>query len=108
VSFIDIFAIIVLTFVVLSTIALIVLLGALPGYLAHERGHPCARAVKIAGWVGLVFIPLWPLALIWAYVDVPRPPQQASAIPPVPPELEVLRHRVAALEDALHIREAAE
>jgi Protein of unknown function (DUF3302) len=109
-SFIDIFAIVVLSFVVLSTVALIVVLGMLPGHFAHKRRHPYAQAVAIAGWVGLVFIPLWPLALIWAYVDVPRPPQplQEPQAPPVPPELEVLRYRIAALEDALHVREAAE
>jgi len=109
-SFIDIFAIVVLTFVVLSTIALIVVLGMLPGHLAHKRRHPYAQAVAIAGWVGLVFLPLWPLALIWAHVDVPRPPQplEEPQAPPVPPEFEVLRYRVAALEDALHVREAAE
>src|SRR5262249_12512185 len=109
-SFIDIFAIIVLAFVALSTIALIVILGSLPGHFARERRHPHAQAVAIAGWVGLLFLPLWPLALIWAYVDVPRPPASRPGLQalPVPPELEVLRYRVDALEDALHAREAAE
>jgi|SRR5262245_46798982 len=109
-SVIDVFAIIVLAFVALSTIALLVILGWLPGHFAHARRHPYAQAVAIAGWMGLLFIPLWPLALVWAYVDVPRPPapppeRQAW---PVVPELEVLRYRIAALEDTLHVREAAE
>jgi CBS domain containing-hemolysin-like protein len=100
-SFIDIFAIACLALLVLSTIAILVVLGMLPGRIARGRQHPYAHAVRIAGWIGLLFIPLWPLALIWAYVDVPRPTRTA-------PDLDEMRHRIAALEDALHIREAAE
>ncbi len=30
--------------------------------------------MTVAGWVTLIFgFVLWPLALIWAYVDVPAP-----------------------------------
>ena len=40
----------------------------------QERGHPWAQAVRMAGWITLFFgFALWPLALIWAYVDVPAP-----------------------------------
>jgi amino acid transporter len=100
-AFLDIFAIFCLAFMALTIIAIIVLMGMLPGHIAHQRRHPYATAVTIAGWVGLLFVVLWPLALVWAYVDVPRPPQAS-------PELEELRHRVAMLEDAKHLREAAE
>jgi hypothetical protein len=44
----------------------------------HDRaprgrgGHPQVQAVTVAGWVTLLFgFALWPVALIWAYVDVP-------------------------------------
>jgi hypothetical protein len=42
-------------------------LGKLPGEAAYARGHPQASAVSVAGWLGLLFPPIWPLALIWAY-----------------------------------------
>lgn len=71
-AFIDIFAIIVLIVAVASLVAVFVILGMAPGHIAHRRGHPWAEAVTVAGWVTLIcgFI-FWPLALIWAYVDVP-------------------------------------
>ena len=43
-------------------------LGKLPGEIAHGRGHPQATAITICGWLGLLFPPLWPTALVWAYV----------------------------------------
>jgi hypothetical protein len=44
----------------------------LPGHIAKIRNHPQAEAVTVAGWVTLIFgFALWPLALIWAYVDAP-------------------------------------
>jgi hypothetical protein len=46
---------------------LIVWLGKLPGEAAYARGHPQAAAISVSGWLGLLFPPLWPLALIWAY-----------------------------------------
>jgi hypothetical protein len=71
-SGLDIFAWIVLIVVILSTIGVIGIIGWLPGHIAHTRGHPWARAVTVAGWVTLLcgFV-LWPIALVWAYVDVP-------------------------------------
>jgi hypothetical protein len=45
----------------------------LPGHIAKTRGHPQAQAVTVAGWVTLICgFALWPVALIWAYVDIPR------------------------------------
>jgi hypothetical protein len=46
----------------------------LPGMIAKKRNHPWKQAVTIAGWVTLFLgFVLWPVALIWAYVDVPVP-----------------------------------
>ncbi|MFD2675561.1 DUF3302 domain-containing protein [Camelimonas lactis] len=71
-SGLDIFAWIVLIVLAASTIAVFCIAGWLPGHIASERGHPNAQAVRVAGWVTLFFgFALWPLALIWAYVDVP-------------------------------------
>jgi hypothetical protein len=58
----------------LSTVAVIVFLAMLPGMIAKQRGHPWTEAVTVAGWVTLFLgFVLWPVVLIWAYVDVPVP-----------------------------------
>jgi hypothetical protein len=42
------------------------------GYFAETRGYPWADAVTVAGCVTLICgFALWPIALIWANVDVP-------------------------------------
>ena len=74
-SFIDAFAIVVLLVAVASGLAILIILGVAPGYVARRRGHPWAQAVSVAGWVTLVFgFVFWPLAFIWAYVDIPARP----------------------------------
>ena len=71
-SFVDIFAWIVLVVVLATLVAIFVLLGMLPGMVARQRNHPWAEAVSIGGWVTLIFgFVFWPLVMIWAYVDVP-------------------------------------
>ncbi len=73
-SFIDLFAAFVLLVLVLTGVAAFIAMGMAPGYIAKQRNHPWAQAVEVAGWVTLIcgFV-LWPLALIWAFVDVPAP-----------------------------------
>lgn len=77
---IDIFAWIVLAVLALTVVAIVVALGMAPGHIAKSRGHPWATAVEVAGWVTLIcgFV-LWPLALIWAFVDVPVPRREAPS-----------------------------
>ncbi len=71
-SGLDLFAWIVMIVVAVSTIAVILIAGWLPGHIARQRNHPWATAVEVAGWVALLFGGvLWPLTLIWAYVDTP-------------------------------------
>jgi uncharacterized BrkB/YihY/UPF0761 family membrane protein len=72
-TFIDIFAWIVLLVVIATLVAVIVALGMMPGRIARRRGHPWAEAVAIGSWATLIcgFV-FWPLVLIWAYVDVPE------------------------------------
>jgi hypothetical protein len=68
----DIFAWIVLAILFMVIVVVVWLMGSLPGHVARRRGHPYAEAVGVAGWVTLIFgFALWPIALIWAYVDVP-------------------------------------
>lgn len=72
----DLLAWLVLLILVASTIAMIVIAGSLPGHIARTRRHPQEQAVRMAGWITLFLaLPLWPVVLIWAYVDWPRSPQ---------------------------------
>lgn len=72
-TFIDYFAAFILVILLLTGIAVFIGLGLAPGYIARNRNHPWAQAVEVAGWVTLIFgFVLWPLALIWAFVDVPK------------------------------------
>jgi Protein of unknown function (DUF3302) len=71
-SFLDLFAWIVMLILVPSGLAMFFIAGYLPGHVAKSRGHPWAQAVTVAGWVTLIFgFVLWPVVLIWAYVDIP-------------------------------------
>ena len=74
-SLLDIFAWIVLLVLVASVaqpVAVVVFLAMLPGMIAKKRNHPWAQAVTVAGWVTLFLgFVLWPVTLIWAYVDFP-------------------------------------
>jgi membrane-bound acyltransferase YfiQ involved in biofilm formation len=68
----DIFAWIVLVILVVCVVAVFCIAGSLPGHIAKSRKHPWAEAVTVAGWITLFFgFALWPIALIWAYLDVP-------------------------------------
>ena len=71
-TFIDIFAWIVLVVLIATFVAVFVALGMMPGRIARKRGHPWAEAVTVGGWATLIcgFV-FWPLVLIWAYVDAP-------------------------------------
>jgi hypothetical protein len=79
-SILDAIAWIVLIVVLLSTVAVLIFLAMLPGKIAKERRHPWAHAVTVAGWVSLFLgFALWPVVLIWAYVDVPAPRRAEAA-----------------------------
>jgi hypothetical protein len=43
-------------------------LGGLPGSIARSRQHPQAEAISVCGWLGIVTIVLWPIAMIWAHL----------------------------------------
>lgn len=71
-SGLDIFAWIVLVILIAVMVTVFWIMGSLPGHVATRRGHPQAQAVTVAGWVTLICgFALWPIALIWAYVDAP-------------------------------------
>jgi Protein of unknown function (DUF3302) len=54
-SVVDIFAIVVLVVLIATVVAVFVVLGMLPGYIARKRGHPWVEAVSVGGWVTLIF-----------------------------------------------------
>ena len=63
-----IFALIILLVLLVTALVVVFVLARLPGQIAHARGHPQADAVTTAGWCSLLLpIPLWPLAMVWAY-----------------------------------------
>jgi len=79
-SGLDLFAWVVLVVLAASAIGVIAIAGYLPGYVARNRDHPWAQAVTVAGWITLLFgFALWPLALIWAYVDIPAARKRDAA-----------------------------
>src|SRR5262245_30151118 len=76
----DLFALIVLAVLLLTAVVIVVVLGSLPGKIARQRGHPQAAAVNVASWLGIATMGLlWPLALIWAFLQ-----PSAAAVNPEP------------------------
>lgn len=79
-SGLDLFAWIVLVILAASTVFVIVFMAMWPGIVARRRNHPWAEAVSIGGWITLFLgFVLWPIVLIWAYVDVPARPGHTSS-----------------------------
>jgi hypothetical protein len=73
VSFLDAFAAVILLVLAITAVAVFIVVGMAPGYIAKRRNHPWPQAVEVAGWALLIFgFVLWPLALVWAFVDVPH------------------------------------
>lgn len=67
-TFLDLFALFVLLVLAATAVGGVVLLGYLPGRIAHSRNHPQADAVAVCGWFGLLSAGLLlPLAYVWAY-----------------------------------------
>ena len=60
---------------VLPVLAAFVLfkLGGLPGAIAKARGHPQAAAINVCGWMGIITIVMWPIAMVWAHFSPGRP-----------------------------------
>jgi hypothetical protein len=50
-SFLDVFAIVVLVCLATSALAFVLIVGALPGWTAQKRQHPHAQAVALGGWL---------------------------------------------------------
>ncbi len=60
--------IVILVVLVFLALAAFVELASLPGKKAAERNHPQAEAIKVLGWLGLLFGGVgWAVAVVWAY-----------------------------------------
>ena len=70
----DVMALVVFAVLLIATVIIAVSLGQLPGRIAEKRGHPQAAAINVASWLGLATLGLlWPLTLIWAFMNTPVP-----------------------------------
>ena len=66
----DIAALVILILIAVILIAGFCVMAILPGLVASSRNHPNKDAVRIGGWVTLLFGGLfWPLMLVWAFVS---------------------------------------
>lgn len=73
-AFIDIFTLVVLAIAIISGLGVFVIMGMLPGKIAHQRNHPQAEAINVASWVFLLLgFAIWPFVLVWAYIDIGKP-----------------------------------
>lgn len=72
----DIFSLFVLLVVIGVFVAIVLVLGWLPGHMAKKRHSPWAEAITVAGWIGILLPPVWMGALIWAFL---RPRQGPGA-----------------------------
>jgi hypothetical protein len=63
----DVAALSILAIVVVAVVALLVALAIVPGRIAQKRQHPQMEAIRVSGYLGILFAPLWLFAFIWAY-----------------------------------------
>ena len=89
----------VIILLMIGATAAIVVAGSLPGRIATKRNHPWPAAVNVASWIGLATGVLWPLALIWAFLPVPNPRNEAVVAdgPRSTDDLATLRQQIAEL-----------
>ncbi|WP_256808009.1 DUF3302 domain-containing protein [Bradyrhizobium sp. Bra64] len=84
---------------------LIFRLGRLPGDIARARHHPQADAISVCGWMGIITLVLWPIAMVWAHLDLPvaaaEGPGSAQATPSQMGKLKQASQRLAAIEASL-------
>jgi hypothetical protein len=72
-TWLDVFALVILGILAVTAVALSILLGMLPGQIARRRRHPQADAISVCGWWGVLTLGLLlPLAYIWAYTNPRR------------------------------------
>jgi hypothetical protein len=70
-------------------------LGSLPGSIARVRGHPQHEAISLCGWMGVITIVLWPIAMIWAHIVPGKPMVGPPALAPVDDDTVLAKVRAA-------------
>ncbi len=51
-TFLDVFALFVLFVLAAAVVGIWVMLGMMPGKIAHKRNHPQSEAINVCGWWG--------------------------------------------------------
>ena len=98
----DYAALVLLATMPIMLVVTAIMLGSIPGKIARDKNHPWADAVNVASWVGLATIALWPLALIWAYLPLPRREETDAAIESgASSSLRKAKQRIAELESEI-------
>lgn len=96
----DVAALLILGVVAVVVIGFLVVLAILPGRIAHRRQHPQTDAIRVTGYFGVLFAPLWVFAFIWAYTRAGTS-EVASAVAGVNERITPLEHRVG-VGDKVH------
>ena len=73
-------------------------LGSLPGEIARARKHPQAEAISVCGWMGIVTLVLWPVAMVWAHLTPAGSAAGPSEGNSVIDKLRQASRRLAAIE----------
>jgi hypothetical protein len=97
-----------LTFLVASVLVIalasgLYLFGSLPCRIANDRRHPHAGLISVCGWIGLLIIVLWPVALAWAYVTPKdhRRPIRAEDLDALARDLDEAAQQIALIKYTL-------
>jgi hypothetical protein len=92
---------------VLPVLAALVLykLGGLPGAIAKSNGHPQATAINVCGWMGIITLVLWPIAMVWAHLSPGKSADTGSLsgsdTKTLLARLQQVSQRIAAIESQL-------
>jgi hypothetical protein len=89
----DVVALLILGVVGVVGIGVLVVLAILPGRIAQKRRHPQMNAIRVTGYLGILFPPLWVLAFIWAYTR-PHTIEAESALAGANERITMLEQRV--------------
>ena len=86
-------------------------LGGLHGAVAKARNHPQAEAINISGWMGIITLVLWPIAMVWAHMSPVGPAAKRTFAETDTKsfldKLQQAAQRIAAVEGKLPARSAA-
>jgi hypothetical protein len=91
----DVAALLILAIVAVAVVSLLVALAIVPGRIAQRRQHPQTDAIRVTGYLGILFAPLWLLAFIWAYTR--------SGTVEVKSAVANMNDRITTLENSLRV-----